>query len=483
MKKTTHVVITGIALALLLAFVPAAGGDAGLGNPIETTIQSGPIQVGLDIVARGMTAPEFGINSPLSSDANRLFVTDQNGILWDVNLTTGTKRVFLDLSGQIVQLGIAGPGTFDERGLLAVAFSPDYASNGLIYTFQTEPFARPADFTTLPPGTIPENGQSVISEWHVPDPASPNSKVDPTSERELLRIDKPQFNHNGATLFFGPQDRRLYVSLGDGGAADDQGPGHNPATGNGQDLTTVLGKVLRIDPNPAAAGATPSANGRYSIPNDNPFVGTAGARHEIWAFGLRNPFRYSFDTGTTPARLILADVGQNDIEEVDVIQKGKNYGWRVKEGSFLFDPNGADPGFVTANSPGSPAGLTDPIAEYDHDEGVAVVGGFVYHGANPGLAALRGRYVFGDFARRFNNHGRLFEIDPNRVTPNPADNTITELTPGPLSISLLGFGQDARGELYVLGNATGTPFGATGVVLRIRTPCPNNSGDNVVCND
>jgi len=169
-----------------------------------------------------------------------------------------------------------------------------------------------------------------------------------------------EFNHNGGELAFG-KDRMLYISLGDGGNADDEGPGH-VAGGNAQSLAAgnVLGKVLRIDPH-----GSNSANGQYGIPAGNPFVGAPGA-DEIWAYGFRNPYRFSFDKS---GRLLVADLGQNDIEEVDDVRAGGNYGWPVKEGTFLFDQGdltNPNDGSVTANSPGAPAGLSDPIAQYDH---------------------------------------------------------------------------------------------------------------------
>ena len=199
----------------------------------------------------------------------------------------------------------------------------------------------------------------MVSEWAVRDPDAKQITVDPASRRVLMRVDKPQFNHNGGELAFG-RDKMLYISLGDGGNADDEGPGHVPG-GNAQSLAdgNVLGKVLRIDPH-----GSNSANGQYGIPEDNPFVGAPGA-DEIWAYGFRNPYRFSFDRKS--GRLLVADVGQNDIEEVDDVQAGGNYGWAVKEGTFLFEPGGPTvDGSVTANSPGVPAGLSDPIAEYDH---------------------------------------------------------------------------------------------------------------------
>jgi glucose/arabinose dehydrogenase len=227
----------------------------------------------------------------------------------------------------------------------------------------------------------------------------------------------------------------------------------------------VLGKMLRIDPH-----GWNSANGRYGIPRSNPFVGRQGA-DEIWALGFRNPYRFSFDSRS--GALIVGEVGQNDIEEVDVVRRGRNYGWPVKEGSFIFNGGGVDnPGRVTQRSPGRPAGLVDPVLEYDHTapggvrcgspgataancNGIAVVGGYLYHGRD--VRALRGHYVFGDYSRAFAQPlGRLFVNDGRRVE--------SMNDPG---IAVNGFAQDHRGELYVLGNTTGLLTGNTGQVLRI----------------
>ncbi len=456
---------------------------APLDDPVPESIQGRGPAVGLVTVATGLMAPNWGIYAP--GDGSRLFVTDQNGMLWAIELTTGEKTVFLDVSPRLVALGVAGPGTFDERGLLGVAFHPRYRDNGLLYTYTSEPAAGPADFTVLDPGTAP-NHHSVITEWRVPAPADPASVVEPGSARVLMRIEEPQFNHDAGALNFGADDH-LYIALGDGGAADDEGAGHRP-DGNGQDPGDVLGTLLRIDPD-----GSDSVNGQYGIPDDNPFhpggVGPFGGQpgcadglcDEIFAYGFRNPFRFSFDMAT--GRLYVGDVGQNDIEEVDVVTMGGNYGWRLKEGAFCFDANGSGRGFVTDDLQCAGPELIDPVAEYDHDEGIAIVGGFVYRGRS--IPALRQRYVFGDFSRHFlQNEGRLFFLRSRRVvTPagtlrksridalrlvDPAT-----LEPVELGMSLLGFGQDADGEIYVLGNTTGVPFpdpstgDPTGVVLRI----------------
>ena len=299
---------------------------------------------------------------------------------------------------------------YDERGLLGVAFDPKFKHNGLLYTFTSEDPTDPPDFTTQP-GEAPGGGQAVVTEWMVENPHAKQIVVDPASRRVLMRVDKPQFNHNGGELAFGP-DKMLYISLGDGGNADDEGPGHVPG-GNAQSLAAgnVLGKVLRIDPH-----GSNSANGQYGIPAGNPFVGAPGA-DEIWAYGFRNPYRFSFDRKS--GRLLVADVGQNDIEEVDDVQAGGNYGWPVKEGTFLFDQGDvADPndGSVTANSPGAPAGLSDPIAQYDHTapggvrctpatapsacQGIAAVGGYRREARARAEGALRVRRLLAAIRQR-----------------------------------------------------------------------------------
>ncbi|HEX6304700.1 MAG TPA: PQQ-dependent sugar dehydrogenase [Anaerolineales bacterium] len=456
-KKILTSLFTLITMLLLIAVTPVLADTEPLEDPIPEPIETGQVRIRLETVATEMTAPNWGTAVPgCESLSGRLVVTDQDGILWAVNLATGQKSVLLDVGDRLVALGAFGPGTFDERGLLGVAFHPDFAGNGLLYTYTSEPVDGPADFSTMPMGVAP-NHQSVISEWQIPDPCDASSVVDPESRRELLRIDQPQFNHDAGALVFGP-DGELYISLGDGGAADDQGVGHVEG-GNGQDPSNILGTILRIDPD-----GNNSANGQYGIPADNPFVSQPDALDEIFAYGLRNPFRFSFDSRT--GEMYIADVGQNDIEEISLGVSGGNFGWRIKEGSFCFDPNGTDPGFVFECGPGdAPEGLIDPIAEYDHDEGIAVVGGFVYRGSE--IPPLKGRYVFGDFLQPAIDSGRLFYLQKNdRILEFQLVDQDT------LGLRLLGFGQDASGELYVLANATGTPFGDTGVVLRITSGQP-----------
>ncbi len=430
-------------------------------------IPQGDLHVELTTLASGLTAPNWGASAP--GDDSRLFVSDQDGILWAIDLDTGTKTVFHDVSGLLVDLGVFGPDSFDERGLLGFAFHPDYQNNGLLYTYTSQPVDGEADFSTMPDGEV-ANHQAVITEWEVPNPGDPGSVVDPGSARELFRVDEPQFNHNAGCLTFGPDDM-LYIAFGDGGGADDKDGqvslgapiiGHG-CIGNGQDPTNPLGAILRINPL-----GNNSANGEYGIPGDNPFVGSAEL-DEIYAYGLRNPFRFSFDMdGGT---MYIPDVGQGDIEEINIGAAGANYGWNHKEGTFYFVANGNEGGYVTDMPLDVPGGLTDPVAEYDHDDGLSVIGGFVYRGALS-KQVLEGLYLTGDFAQTFSNDGRLFYMD--------GTNTIREFQlvgQAGLGLSLLGFGQDGSGEVYVMANGTGTPFGDTGVVLKLQTRRGDLDGD------
>jgi glucose/arabinose dehydrogenase len=444
-----------------------------LEDPIPGTIPTGDVRIHLQVVADGLTAPNGLMVAP--GGASRLFVVDQPGQVWIIRDGALLPEPFLDVSDRLVDLGIFGTGDpfgdFDERGLLGLAFHPDYDAPGApgfgrLYTYYSVPVDGPADFTTAdpPPPGREFNHQSVIVEWQV-DPANPD-RVDPGSARELIRVDQPQFNHNAGEVRFGP-DGMLYIAFGDGGGADDEDGiaslggitfGHGP-TGNGQNLETVHGSLLRIDPL-GLTGAI-SANGEYSVPSDNPFVGADG-HDEIWAYGFRNPFRFSFDDA---GRLIVGDVGQNDIEEVVIVEAGGNHGWRLKEGSFRFVPNGVERGFVIDNFDGLPPDLIDPVIQYDHDEGLSVIGGFVYTGA--ALPALAGKYVFGDFSTSFGDPlGRLFygDLDTGEIFEFPS-------SAAGLGLYIKGFGQDQDGEVYVLAGPNSAPFGSFGAVYRIVDAC------------
>ena len=472
--------VASVSVAIALFAAPAVVFGAPhvpLPDPIPGTIPESGVTVRLTSVASGFVSPVAVAIAP--GDEDHIYVADQPGKLYKVSVSErkpgGTPTVFLDVSTRLVKLGLFPPLNYDERGFLGIAFHPDFERNGLFYTFTSEPVRGKADFSTLPAGVDP-NCQSVITEWRVWHPGEEGGAVDTNSAREVMRIDKPQFNHNGGALVFGP-DKMLYVSLGDGGNANDEGPGHVPG-GNAQSLSpgNVLGKILRINP----LGRN-SANGRYGVPADNPFVGKTGA-HEIFAYGLRNPFRMSFDLVT--GRLWAGDVGQNDIEEIDVVTKGGNYGWPIKEGTFLFDDGALLPppdtghGFVYQDSPGLPLGLSDPIAEYDHADGagqpetrVAVIGGFVYRGDE--IKQLRGRYVFGDYSSEIGTpaNGHVFTLGKNNRVEN-----VQVFGRKSLGLAVLGWGRDHEGELYLLANTTGTLNGTTGVVMKLE-PSEQDNGD------
>jgi uncharacterized protein (TIGR03118 family) len=420
-----------------------------LTDPIPAHIVKGDITIELQTVVEGLTAP-LGVAVP-DDGSKRMFVYDQAGLAWVVTAAAGKLPTpLLDVRPRLVVFG-----NYDERGLLGLATHPDFVHHPLVYTYTSEPISSNADFVNVMPAGATNNCQSVIAEWRIS--SSNPDQIDPASRREILRIDKPQSNHNGGTLRFGP-DGFLYISLGDGGRANDVADGHVPG-GNAQNLQRIYGKLLRID-----VDGRNSANGKYGIPKDNPFVGQAAVQ-EVYAYGLRNPFTYSFDRLT--GDLYVGDAGQNNIEEVDLIAKGGNYGWNVKEGTFWFDSVSANIGkVVTGPVRPVPPDLIDPIAQYDHDEGSVVIGGFVYRGRENPL--LYGRYVFGDWGSFAAPSARLFYLEPTFE--------IKELRIGladrPTGFWLRGLGEDDEGELYVFGSTVLGPTGTTGQMLKIVPKLP-----------
>ena len=438
------------------------------------SIPRGDIAIRLDPVATGMAAPDYAISPP--GDTSRLFVVEQNGLLRLIANGALQPGSALDLQSR-VQVAPVGTGPLnpananDERGFLGLAFHPgfnDPVSPGFrtLYTYTSEGVsAQPNPTYPLPVPTAPHNFNMVIAEWKMS--AANANVVDPASRREIFSFAKNAGNHNGGTIAFGP-DGYLYLATGDGGNANDVGPAHIEPGGNAQNLTTVNGKMLRIDPilpalKPASADPV-SSNGQYRIPLDNPFK-AAGQAPEIYAYGLRNPYRFAFDR--LNGDLILADVGQGNIEEINRITRGGNYGWAVKEGTFLFDR--ANNQNIT-NSPGSPAGLIDPISgplgtlQYDHQDGISITGGFVYRGT--AIPELVGKYVFGDLAIRNappRVDGRLFYADLEDgtihefVIPQFANHQL------PNGLTVHGFGEDGSGEIYAL--VTNTPANGTGGIV------------------
>jgi glucose/arabinose dehydrogenase len=319
-----------------------------------------------------------------------LYVAEQAGRVRAVRNGALVPTPVLDITG------ITSSG--GERGLLGLAFSPDGTK---LYVDHTN-----------------RAGDTRVAEYAV----APDGTVDAASRREVLAIAQPQPNHNGGDLAFGP-DGMLYIATGDGGGANDVGAGHAPG-GNGQSTDTLLGKLLRIDP-------TPGGGRPYTIPPDNPFV-HGGGRPEIWALGLRNPWKFSFDRAT--GDLVIGDVGQNAYEEVDWVAAGTpgglNFGWNIREGRHQFRS-------------GSTAGLTDPVLEYPHDEGrCAISGGYVYRGAR--IPALAGAYLYSDAC---NGSIRGTAIGPG-ITSREVDFHVD-------GGRVVGFGEDHRGELYVLSQSQG----------------------------
>lgn len=447
-------------------------------GPFLPSIQLGNIALNLQPIATGLAAPDYGISPP--GDPNRLFVVEQNGLLRVIQNGNLLPTPALNIQS-LVAPPLVPTNANDERGFLGLAFAPgfnDPSSIGYrtLFTYNSEPVGTGPTYNV--PAGATNNYKNAINEWKMS--ATDPNVVDPTSMREVISFGKNASNHNGGTIAFGP-DGYLYLATGDGGNANDSGTGHIAATGNAQDLTVPLGKMLRIDPylptlNPSDPNPV-SSNGKYRIPIDNPFQ-APGQVPEIYAYGLRNPYRFSFDTAT--GNLIEGDVGQNTIEEINQIVKGGNYGWAIKEGTFLFNRTGSQAGTVSTNSPGVPAGLIDPISgtlgtlEYDHSDGISITGGFVYHGA--GIPELQGKYVFGDLAINpgppARADGRLFYADLTTGIINEFQ--LPQFATGklPNGLTVHGFGEDANGELYAMVTNT-PPNGAGGIVYKlVETPEP-----------
>ena len=339
-----------------------------------------------------------GLESPLGiahagDGSGRLFVVEKPG---RIRIVVGTALVaapFLDIAGRV-------GSTSSEQGLLGLAFHPKYAHNGLFFV----------NYTDL-------QGDTVLSHFAV---GADPGRADPASEVVLLTVDQPAANHNGGHLAFGP-DGYLYVGLGDGGGAGDR-------YGNGQNPSTLLGKMLRLD----VDGGQP-----YAVPPDNPFVTRPDARKEIWAIGLRNPWRYSFDRLT--GDLYIADVGQDLYEEIDFqpasSQGGQNYGWPIMEGMHCYPEKQAC----------DRSGLTLPVAEYDHSQGCSVTGGYVYRGQQ--FPALSGIYVFGDYCS-----GRIW----GAARDSQGQWRMAELQQ--VGVQLSSFGEDETGELYLVDMRSGELF-------------------------
>ena len=378
-------------LLLLALLLPSCGGG-GTPSPTPTPTPT-PGSLALTTVVSGLSAP-LGLERPPGD--NRFFVVQQSGTVRIIENGALRSGNFLDIQSLV---------NFDgqEQGLLGLTFHPNYSTNRKFYV----------NYTRDSPSR-----QTVIAEFQTS--ASDPNQADPGSERILLTVNQPFPNHKGGQLVFGT-DGFLYIGLGDGGDAGDP-------LNNAQNLFSLLGKILRIGVDAPFTGSL-----QYAIPADNPFAGSSGSP-EIFAYGLRNPWRFSLEQGSS--RIFVADVGQGNFEEVDILQKGGNYGWRVMEGAHCFNPS---TGCDTSNK-------IMPIAEYDHTVGIAVIGGYVYKGT--AIPSLANKYIFGDLT------GKIFSL-----TEAPA-NTFTRsdlLTTNRMVSSL---SQDAAGEVYVLD------YGA-GIILKL----------------
>jgi glucose/arabinose dehydrogenase len=389
------VVLAGCAMTPTSTPSPSPGASAtseasaspqlGSGSPLA----NGPDKLAVELVVKGLDLPDGVTNA--GDGSGRLFINEQAGKVRVI--TAGgalSPTPFVDLTSRIKSGG--------ERGLLGLAFHPRFATNRRLFV----------DYTRA------RDGGTIVSELRA---SADGSRVDPSSERIILFVPQPFANHNGGQLAFGP-DGYLYIGLGDGGSGGDP-------YGNGQNRNVLLGKILRIDVDgPHAAGKA------YGIPPDNPYAAGGFApgegRPEVWAYGLRNPWRFSFDRVT--GELYVGDVGQNAWEEIDRQPLdppgGANYGWNLMEGNHCFQ-SGCDP-----------TGLTMPIAEYSHQLGCSVTGGYVYRGT--AQAALRGMYIFGDYCS-----GRLFTV-------HSEDGAITTGTVAESGLNISSFGEDEAGELYLV---------------------------------
>jgi plastocyanin/glucose/arabinose dehydrogenase len=429
-----------------------------------------------------LTAPLMVTNA--GDGSGRLFIVDQIGLIRVIDADGNLLPApFLDIASKVVSLGIdfGGGFVFDERGLLGVAFHPDYANNGRFFVRYSAPRSStgsepcdPANFPFMTVGGDPVGcHKEVLAEYAVT--GDPNL-ADPDSEIILFEVDEPQFNHNSGHVAFGP-DGLLYWTLGDGGGGNDgladDPPSHGP-DGNGQNPDTPLGNILRID----VDCLTPPC-----VPAGNPFAGVCPAEFpscvpEIYAFGFRNPYRFSFGQVGGTDFLIVGDVGQLLIEEVDFVPVLAspgflNYGWVIREGTQCFDPlnPGTPPGSCPTTGPLSEP-LIGPELEYGHDIGIAVVGGYIYQGSYP---PLQGRYVFGDFSQDFGPTGRLFYADVEG--PEAFVQKEFFLAPGglPLNQAMFGFGVGEDGEMYVCASDNIGPVGDVGVVYKIVAPAPSQS--------
>lgn len=382
LKPILFVLIAALAVSPLLAGGTLAQKRAAF-DPASFAIALRPVASGLERPVYVTAAPD---------DTTRLFAVEQPGRIRLIVDGEVLATPFLDIVPLVESSG-------SEQGLLSIAFSPDFADSGLFYVYYT---ARSGEGV----------GDNTIARYRVS--ADDSNRADPESGEILIAVPDSRRNHNGGLLLFGP-DGYLYAGLGDGGGGGDP-------DGNGQNPATLFGSLLRIDPRP---------EGGYAIPADNPFADSGEGAPEVWAWGLRNPWRYSFDRET--GDLYIADVGQNAIEEIDFLAAetpgGTNFGWNVMEGTTCYREPSCDS-----------TGLTLPVAEYSHDHGCSVTGGYVYRGTLE--PALDGVYLFGDYCS-----GLVWGLGRD------ASGSWVMSEPVETGLRISSFGEDADGELYLVANS------------------------------
>jgi len=394
-----------------------------------------------------------GLNAPLAmvqpDGDDRKFVIEQFGRVRVINADGELEaQPFLDIRNLIVDQF----SDFDERGLLGLAFHPEFKDNGRFYVA----YSGHLDFDADLGKEFWWDHTNTVAEFTVS--ANDPNVANPSSMRIITAIDWPQFNHNGHWIGFGP-DNMLYISTGDGGYANDWGIGHNVTEGNGQDMTTLLGKILRVDVDKSENGMN------YGIPEDNPFVGNDDVLPEIYASGLRNPWRCSFDMGD--GKMMCGDVQQNSYEEIDVVEKGGNYGWRAMEGTHCFDYTKPDEHPAVCDT----ADFIQPVMEYnnctakpDGCKGISVTGGYVYRGEN---SEWDGKYIFGDWSQSFAQmKGQIFIGSPGDDGSWSMSETDVSNMPGDRPY-ILAFAQDAGGEVYALTSITTGPVGGLDTIYKI----------------
>ena len=409
MRQISAIFSTSILAASLAIAGPGGGHLERPESASAMTVDPSLVTIALQLVAAGLQRP---VSVRSSGDGSgRLFVVEQPGRIRIIDGNVLQSTPFLDIANRVRD-------TANEQGLLGLAFHPEYARNGRFFV----------NYTDL-------SGDTVVAEYTRSE--SDINMSDPSSEAIIMTIQQPYSNHNGGDLAFGP-DGYLWISTGDGGSGGDP-------QGNAQNPETLLGKLLRVD---IDKGLT------YTIPSDNPFVDDPEVRDEIWALGLRNPWRFSFDR--LNGNLFIGDVGQRSWEEIDFEARtdpgGRNYGWNTMEGSHCYESSSC-----------STEGLTLPAAEYGHAQGCSVTGGYVYRGTR--FPALRGLYLYGDFCS-----GTVWGLG----SEGPGNWNAAVV--GQTGLSISGFGEDESGELYLTDLRNGAVYLITG---RVASPTPRRPSGRV----